>query len=338
MNHRLPRRDFLKSTAASSLLMATGAALPQVSSGAVEPSKESPMSPIIDPHQHLWDLKRFRLPWTDGNEKLTKNFLIPEYMKAIEGTGIERALYMEVGMALDQQVAEAEWLIDLCENQNTITQAGVIAGQPFEDEFTGYVDRFSKYPCIKGVRHLLQIPESPQGMCLEKGYQKGVQYAGDHGLRFDICIRPTELSDAITLAKSCPETQFILDHCGNADPAAFGHAEKYGREPQHTAEQWKRDIEGLSKQPNVVCKISGIIARVVPNAWSADDLAPIVDHCLESFGPERVIFASDWPVCTLGAPLKAWVAALREIVAERPVKEQAQLFSENSKRIYSLAP
>ena len=316
--------------------MATGSILPELSWGASPESKEPSTLPIIDPHQHLWDLKRFRLPWTDGNDKLTKNFLIPEYMQAIKGTGIVKALYMEVGMALDQQVAEAEWLIDLCENQDTITKAGVIAGQPFEEKFTAYVDRFSKSSCIKGVRHLLQIPESPKGMCLEKGYQKGVQHAGNRGLRFDICIRPTELSDAIQLVRACPDTQFILDHCGNADPAAFGDAAKYDREPQHTEYQWKGDIEGLAKQPNLICKISGIIARVAPNSWSAEDLAPIVNHCLDSFGPDRVIFASDWPVCILGAPLKAWVKALREIVAERPEAEQRQLFSGNAQKVYEL--
>jgi L-fuconolactonase len=138
------------------------------------------------------------------------------------------------------------------------------------------------------------------------------------------------------LADKCPETRLILDHCGNADPKAWLTAARRGdQKADHEVGAWKKEIEEIAKRKNTLCKISGIIARVTKE-WSAEDLAPIVNHCLDSFGPDRVIFGSDWPVCLLGAPLKAWTDALRQIVASRPTGEQEKLFSGNAKKHYRL--
>jgi L-fuconolactonase len=151
-------------------------------------------------------------------------------------------------------------------------------------------------------------------------------------------MRPNELSDGAKLAAQCAETRFIVDHCGNADPKSFikaGDSRLTDAKLDHTADAWRRDMERLAARPNVICKISGIVARV-PKQWSADDLAPIVNHCLDAFGPSRVIFGSDWPVCLNGAPLARWVAALRQIIASRPADEQRRLLRDNAVRFYGL--
>jgi L-fuconolactonase len=103
-------------------------------------------------------------------------------------------------------------------------------------------------------------------------------------------------------------------------------------------DQWRRSIGQLAGHKNLVCKISGIIASVPKGNWGPEALAPIIDHCLDSFGPDRVMFASDWPVCTLGAPLRDWVRALREIVRARSEAEQRKLWGENAMRFYGLGP
>jgi len=149
-------------------------------------------------------------------------------------------------------------------------------------------------------------------------------------------MRPAELADGTRLVDQCPDTRFVLDHCGNADPRWFGTASDGAESPIRAREQWKRDLAEVAKRKNVVCKISGIVARVTPGVWAADDLAPIVNHCLDEFGPDRVVFASDWPVCTLGATLAEWVGALKQIVAGRPREEQRKFFHDNAQRFYEL--
>ena len=94
-------------------------------------------------------------------------------------------------------------------------------------------------------------------------------------------------------------------------------------------------MAALGEREHVVCKISGIIARA-PEGWSADSLAPTVNHCLDSFGPDRVVFGGDWPVCTLGAPLSKWIASLRRIIKDRPESLQRKLLHDNAERIYRL--
>ena len=105
---------------------------------------------------------------------------------------------------------------------------------------------------------------------------------------------------------------FILDHCGNADPHIVAGNGGNPDDPVygHTREQWLAGMQTVGALPNVVCKISGIVARAAPG-WSAADLAPAVNHCIDSFGEDRIVFGSDWPVCTFGAPLGEWITALR---------------------------
>jgi L-fuconolactonase len=148
-------------------------------------------------------------------------------------------------------------------------------------------------------------------------------------------MRPGELNDGAKLAKDCPDTRFVVDHCGNVDPKVFLKSETAGP-PSHSADDWKKSMDRLAALPNVVCKISGLVARA-PLMWDAGTLAPAVNHCLDAFGPDRVIFGSDWPVCLTRSTIQQWVAALREIISTRPAQDQEQLWSGNALRMYKLS-
>ena len=297
------------------------------------------MLPIVDTHQHLWDLRRFSLPWLDGEGTgpLRGNHLLGDYLAASEGTGIDRTLYMEVDLDPDQRPEEAEFAIGMCESPDNPVAGAVISGSPGEEGFRDYVDRFRDNRFVKGVRQVLHVPNAEPGRCLREEFVRDVRYLGEAGMSFDLCLRPAELGDAVQFVDQCPETRFILDHCGNADPGIVNGAAGHDQANpfSHTREQWLSDIGALGEREHVGCKISGIVARA-PAGWNAATLAPTVDHCLDSFGPERVVFGGDWPVCNLGADLGSWTAALREIVSGRPREEQARLFAGNAARIYGL--
>jgi predicted TIM-barrel fold metal-dependent hydrolase len=280
------------------------------------------MTPITDTHQHLWDLTQFDLPWLADHQRLGKSHLMSDYLREAEGLNIVRTIYMEVDVALSQQVAEAEYVIDLCRRDDNPMVGAVIGGRPASDDFKDYVARFKGNPSIKGVRQVLH--GGPAGYGLTPEFVRGVRLLGEVGLRFDICIRPGELLDAAQLIDLCPGTRFVLDHCGNAEV----------QQPDRT--QWQRDLAEVARRENVVCKISGIVASAKPDTWTADDLAPIVNHCAEVFGKDRILFASDWPVCTLRATLRQWVEALKAIVSTWSDEDQRKLFHENAGRFYEL--
>lgn len=295
--------------------------------------------PILDCHQHLWDLQRFRLPWIAAGSLLDRSYLPADYQAAIAGTGIQRAIYMEVDVDPAQRQAEADWVQALCRSGQGPTVAAIVNGRPADADFARYAAQFRDSPWVKGMRQVLHVASTPRGTCLAEAFVRGLRLLGTLDLSFDLCLRPTELEDAVTLARQCPDTRLILDHCGNADPKAFlrpGDPRRAGVRPDHDADAWRRQIERLADCPNVGCKLSGIVARV-PRPWSAEDLAPIVHHCLDAFGPQRVLFGSDWPVCLLGASLAEWVAALRQIVADRPAETQRRLLYDNAVRWYRLA-
>jgi L-fuconolactonase len=325
----LSRRDFVVGSAAAVTLTATGV---------MAADKEPNMLPLIDTHQHLWDVKKFKIPWIPASGVLARSYVMDDYRQAIVGTGIERSVYMEVDMAPEEQTAEAEYLIEICKSGKAPTVGAVISGRPSNAEaFAKYIAQFKNAPQIKGVRQVLHGDSTPGGYCLGDSFVKSVQLLGEMGLSFDLCLRPGDLADASKLADKCPGTRLILDHCGNADPKAWLSEKRRGEQKaDHAVEPWKKEIAEIARRKNTLCKISGIVARVTKE-WSADDLAPIVNHCLDSFGPDRVIFGSDWPVCLLGAPLVEWTKALRQIVASRPDAEQKKLFSENAARYYRLA-
>ena len=293
------------------------------------------MHPIIDTHQHLWDLSRFQLPWLDGVEPLNRSFLPADYAAAAEDCGVERTVYMEVDAAPEQIAAEVDHVGQLCADPADPMAAAVVSGRPADPGFADWVGRLRDEPHVRGVRRILHA-DAPPGTCLQEAFVDGVRRLGDAGLSFDVCLRPGELDDAVTLSERCPGTLLILDHCGNADPNIVAGTAGPEEGPfAHTAGQWRDGISALGQRTNVVCKISGIVARVT-EGWSAELLAPTVNHCLDAFPPDRVVFGGDWPVCTLGASLGEWVQALRRIIAARSEEDQRALLHGNAARLYRL--
>ncbi|MBM3998837.1 MAG: amidohydrolase [Planctomycetes bacterium] len=322
------RRAFLRSAGA---ILAAGAA----SDGSVRGASVGDAMPILDTHQHLWDPARREPPWLAGApDILRRRYTNPEYVEATRGLDI-RAIYMEVDVAPSDHVAEADEAIALSRSGEHPTIAAIVGGRPASDGFADYLARLRDRKEVRGVRQVLHGGGTPAGYCLADPFVRGIRRLGEAGLTFDLCLRPAELDDGCELVSRCPGTRFVLDHCGNADVAAFLKTLPSDRKPSHDADAWRRSIDRLASRNNIICKISGIVARAQAG-WGPDDLAPIVNHCLDAFGPDRVVFGGDWPVCLLGATLRAWIEALGAVVAERPLEFRRNLWHANASRFFRL--
>src|SRR5262245_39423102 len=153
------RREFL----AASALVVVGA-------------EETPgMLPIVDTHQHLWDLSKFRLPWVKEGDPLARTFGTDDYRKATEGLNVVKSVYMEVDLAADQQQAEADALVELCRGGKTTTVAAVLSGRPGTDGFARYATQFKGGKYVKGLRRVLHVPETPAGTCLTKEFVRDIR-------------------------------------------------------------------------------------------------------------------------------------------------------------------
>ncbi len=323
------RRDFLLTSGSAALAAAS-------SSCTLLAPAAAPDALIIDTHQHLWDRRVLRLPWLDqAPAVLRHSYTTKEYLAAYAGCHV-KAIYMEVDVAPKDHVKEADLIVEQCRGGRTPTIAATIGGRPAAEDFEAYVKRYAGNGIVKGLREVLHADSKPAGYCLQPAFVRGVQTLGRHGLNFELTMRPMELMDGVKLVDQCPDTHFVLDHCGNGDPKTFNPKLSRGMKRNGTADGWKRGVEALAKRRNVICKISGIVSSVPPGHWHAEDLAPVVNHCLDSFGPHRVVFGGDWPVCLLGSPVKGWVEALRQIIATRPVADQRRLWSTNAIGFYKL--
>ncbi len=275
----------------------------------------------------------FKPAWLNGAApQLNTPMHHEQYRLATQGLQVE-AVYMEVDVEDGDLDAEAKHVLSLCDAP-TSTIAAVLGGRPDSNDFLAYLQR-TEHKKLKGIRRVLHTDKTPKGFCLAENFVRGIRELGKRKLLFDLCMRPTDLMDGYALAKKCPESLFMLDHCGNAHPLAF-RKRPDDKLAHHSAEEWKRSMDQLAKCENVFCKISGVIARL-PSGGDANDLAPIINHCLDAFGPDRVVFGSDWPVCLLGAPLLTWVRYLHEIIATRSAEDQQKLWSKNAMRIYTLS-
>ena len=326
MNRRSFLRNATKATVASAILKGIN---PQLAAA------DSDVPLLVDTHQHLWDLSSQKLPWlANAPEILNRSYTNADYLAATRGFNM-KAIYMEVDVAPEQHVHEADHVLSIAESKSTPTIAAVIGGSVSSPDFPAYIARYHRNPLIKGVRQVLHGEKTPGGYCLQDDFVRGVMLLGVHGMSFDLCMRAVDLMDAAKLAAKCPETRFILDHCGNPDLKCFRSPRNGEEKPRHTADDWKRAIDAIAQNKNVIGKISGVAASLPPGG-DASDLAPAVNHCLDAFGPDRVVFGGDWPVCLLGAKLDRWIGFLRDIISTRPALDQKKLWSKNAIQHYSL--
>lgn len=272
---------------------------------------------IVDTHLHLVYKDRFSYPWLEGAAALNRQWTAEDYFAAAERLGIESALHMEVDVAERDMEAETRFVV----GAHPRIAGAIASARPESPDFPAFLDRLLAIDGVRGIRRILHT--SPDELSTSETFAGNIRRLGDAGLPFDLCVLARQLPVGRELAEKCPDTQFVLDHCGVPDVAG------------KALDPWRADIEALAALPNVAAKISGVVAYARAD-WTINDLRPFVEHVIESFGWDRVVWGSDHPVCTLTANLERWVDATRKIVAGASADEQARLFHRNAERIYHL--
>ncbi|MCX5513208.1 amidohydrolase [Kaistia algarum] len=274
---------------------------------------------IVDTHLHLVYQERFRYPWLAGAPSLNRNFTLADYLAEAKPLGIEAMLHMEVDVAEPDMEAETAFVTSLGEG----VVGAIAACRPEHADFPELAERYAANPRVKGLRRILH--ESPDELGRRPIFQDNIRRLAPLGLTFDLCVLARQLPIAVEIARAAPDVQFILDHCGvpNVKDQAL--------------DPWRADMTALAELPNVAAKISGVIAYGDPEHWKVADLRPFVEHTIEAFGWDRVVWGSDFPVCTLTANLTRWVEATHEIIAGASEPEKAKLLHANAERIYRLA-
>jgi L-fuconolactonase len=185
-----------------------------------------------------------------------------------------------------------------------------------------FLESYTKYPLVKGIRRLLQSEAA--GFMRQPKFIQGVRLLTRYNLSFDICIRHYQFDEAIALVQECPDVKFVLDHLGKPNIA------------QQQYEPWRKQIQQLAAFENVYVKISGLVTEADHQNWTPADLKLFIDHTVEVFGVHRVMFGSDWPVCTLAASYQQWLTALLQLTEHFTDDEKRLLFVENARNFYRI--
>jgi predicted TIM-barrel fold metal-dependent hydrolase len=277
---------------------------------------------IIDTHQHLWDPEMFRYSWLQSIPSLNRSFRMSDYLETTQGLNVVKSVHLEADVDEPFMLDETRYLLALAEQRDNPLAGIVAGGRPEKNNFRSYLEKIAGHPKLKGIRRVLHT--QPDELGQGRTFIQNISSLGGYGLSFDLCVLARQLPIAINLVSECPGVTFILDHCG------------VPQVKEGILDPWRWHIAELAKFPNVSCKVSGLVAYADPATWKEDDLRPYVEHAIFCFGWDRVLFGSDWPVCTLSASYKQWVEALHSITRSAGEANQKKLFHDNGIRIYRL--
>lgn len=269
---------------------------------------------IVDAHQHFWQVGRFDYPWMTSD----LGILYRDYLPSHVTNGVDQIVVVQAS----NSVSESRWLLSLAEEHDFI--AGVVG---WVDLTNADVDRqleeLTANPKFKGVRHLVES-EPADDWLVQPAVISGLQRLAAYGLSYDLLVHPRHLRHTRTVAGSCPDLRLVIDHLAKPRIANDGF------------DEWARELKPLAEYPNIYCKLSGLVTEANWSTWTTDDLRPYVDYALDLFGPERLLFGSDHPVCLLAASYDRVLESFQEILEDVGQNDRALIFAGNARTFYRL--
>ena len=276
---------------------------------------------MLDAHHHLWKYDAIQYPWIEGTSPLAQDYLIPELRENTTAAGVTGT----VAVQARQSVEESDWLLDLSDQCDLIR--GVVGWAPLADDDVGrHLDRLAQHPKFKAVRHVIQ-DEADDHFILGTEFNRGIAKLKDYELVYDILIFQRHLPQTIDFVDRHPGQPFVIDHI--AKPVIHN-----GR----IESDWQRGMTALAERDNVTTvKISGMVTEVTDDQIDEATLKNYFLESLEIFGPQRLCFGTDWPVCLLRINAYVdWANSVRDYVTELTTGEKNAVLQENCEKAYRL--
>lgn len=276
---------------------------------------------IFDTHLHLIYRDRLSYPWLASVPSLDADFTHDLYAREARRLGIAASLHMEVDVAESDIERETTTIRALAAKEGSLLVGAIAACRPEASDFPAYLERVRAEPFVRGFRRVLHV--MPDDLSEGATFRDNIRRLAGTGLNFDLCVLPHQIGKAIALADLAPDVSFVLDHCGVPDIKGGGF------------DVWKGPLAEIARRPNVTVKLSGIPAYGADN-WTLEDLKPYFARVAEAFGFERMVWGSDWPVCTLGGGLSTWIGTTHALLSGVSLEDKARVLSENARRLWKV--
>lgn len=274
----------------------------------------------IDAHQHFWNYSASEYEWIGEDMPELKRDFLPRDLKQLLAS---EALDGSIAVQARQSLEETCWLLELAEQNGFIK--GVVGWVDLcSTELPEQLERFARQPKLVGVRHVVQGEPDDEFM-LRPEFRKGIARLAEHRLTYDLLLYPRHLPVAVKLVREFPKQPFVLDHIAKPDIA------------HGVLEPWDRDIRELADLGNVWCKVSGMVTEARWRQWRAEDFRPYLDVVFGTFGPERVMIGSDWPVCTVSASYAETLAIVKDYIRQFSEEQQSAILGANCAAFYGVA-
>ena len=273
----------------------------------------------IDAHQHFWTYQPVKDAWiTDDMAFIQRDFLPNDLKPALEAAGVSGC----VAVQADQSEAESVFLLELAAQHSFIE--GVVGWVDLQAaDVAERLAHFSRYSKLKGVRHIVQGEEDPRFL-LRPAFLRGIEALAKHGYTYDILVKPHQLDATLELIRAFPDQPFVIDHL------AKPYIKAGVRQP------WAEQLAAIANHGNVYCKLSGMVTEADWNGWEAGDFQYYIQHMLDVFGPRRVMFGSDWPVCLVAADYTQVIELVNQAIAHLAGDEQELIWHKNATDFYKL--
>lgn len=274
---------------------------------------------IIDAHQHFWQFDPVRDAWiTEDMQTIRKDFLPADLAPVLKANGVEGC----VAVQADQSEAETEFLLQLARENSFIK--GVVGWVDLRAaNIKSRLEHFTQFPALKGFRHIVQ-GEPDKNFLLREDFCKGIAALAEYDFTYDILVYPHQLPAVAEFVKKFKDQPLVLDHLAKPD---FETGELKG---------WEQHIRDIARYKNVYCKLSGMVTEADLQNWKQEDFTPFLEVALEAFGPDRLMFGSDWPVCLLAAEYEEVLGIVQHFVSKLSAAEQQQIMGGNAVEFYKL--
>ena len=274
---------------------------------------------ITDSHHHFWKYDAVEYGWIDdAMSGIRRDFLPHHLAKEIGAAGVDGVVSVQARQTLE----ETEWLLGLAEQHDFIK--GVIGWVDLlSPGVSAQLERFTAKTKLKGIRHIVQ-GEPDDEFILRDDFNRGVSVLGRFGLRYDILIFERHLKSTARFVDRHPDQVFVLDHI--AKPAI----------KTNELSPWRENIKELARRPNLYCKVSGMVTEADYHTWTEGQLRPYFEVVLDAFGPQRLMFGSDWPVCLVACEYERWVRIVSGWVSALSQQEQVRICGGTAVEAYGL--
>ncbi|GEP93792.1 amidohydrolase family protein [Chitinophaga cymbidii] len=275
---------------------------------------------IIDAHQHFWIFDPVRDAWiTEDMSAIRRNFLPADLAPVLQANGVDGC----VAVQADQSEAETDFLLQLAAENSFVK--GVVGWTDLRSaRLDERLDHYAQFPLLKGFRHIVQGEPDP-AFLLREDFCKGVKALARHDFTYDILIYPYQLPAAVQFVEKFPYQRLVIDHL----------AKPYIKKGE--VKGWEENMRAIGKHEHVYCKLSGMVTEADIRNWKQADFTPYLEVALEAFGPDRLMFGSDWPVCLVAADYPQMKKIVTDFIGTLTPAEQARIMGGNAAAFYKLS-